>query len=111
MLNRYKDVKIGFSDHSGDIYACLAAAACGAEVFEFHVAFHKSQFGPDSTSSIIIDNVKNLVDGITDIHKSKLNPIDKNTLGKESINLRKIFGKSIAVNKDLNCGHKIQLMI
>ena len=45
MLNRYKDVKIGFSDHSGDIYACLAAAACGAEVFEFHVALnHKFIF-------------------------------------------------------------------
>lgn len=109
MLNRYNDVKIGFSDHSGDIYACLAAAACGAEVFEFHVAFHKSQFGPDSTSSIIIDSVKNLVDGINDIHKSKVNPIDKNILGKESINLRKIFGKSIAVNKDLNFGHKITI--
>jgi N,N'-diacetyllegionaminate synthase len=107
LIKRYKGVKIGFSDHSGDIHACLAAAAHGAEVFEFHVAFHKSQFGPDTTSSIMIDDVKYLVDGILDIHKSELNPINKTKVNKSSIALRKVFGKSIAINKDLNRGHII----
>ena len=50
------DIPIGFSDHSGDIFACLAAASFGAEIFEFHM--HKKQFGPDSLSSIEISDVK-----------------------------------------------------
>ena len=40
-INEYKeryDVPIGFSDHSGDIYAGLAATALGAEIIEFHIS-------------------------------------------------------------------------
>ncbi len=94
------DIPIGFSDHSGDIFACLAAASFGAEIFEFHVVFNKKQFGPDSLSSIEINDVKYLVEGIYQIYQAVNNPIDKNNItGYDEI--KNLFEKSLAVNKNM----------
>jgi N-acetylneuraminate synthase len=59
-------------------------------------------FGPDSTSSLNIDEVKELVKGVRFIEKS-LTKIDKNdnTKFKE---LKNIFEKSLCINKDLKKG-------
>ena len=113
-LNVIKEIKerfqlpTGFSDHSGDIFACLAAAALGAEIFEFHVVFDKRQFGPDSPASITIDQTKQLCQGIKQIQESLSNPISKNETTKYD-ELKNMFGKSLAVNKDLPIGHIIEL--
>ena len=95
---------VGFSDHSGEIYASLAAAALGAEIFEFHVVFDKRQFGPDTSSSITIEQTKKLVKGINDIRKSLANPINKSD-NKTFTDLKNIFEKSLSVNQDLPKGH------
>ena len=57
--SRY-NLSVGFSDHSGEIFACLAATALGAEILEFHVVFDKLMFGPDTSSSIPISKVQTL---------------------------------------------------
>lgn len=101
------NVPIGFSDHSGDIYACLAATALGAELLEFHVTFDQQMFGPDSTSSIPIWKVSQLTEGIRQIESALLNPIDKNdTEGYKG--LKNIFGKSLTLNKNLKIGDTIR---
>lgn len=109
VIKQLKDrfgVKVGFSDHSGDIYACLSAAALGAEIFEFHAVFDKRMFGPDSKSSLTINQIKQLVEGIYQIDIALKNPIDK-TDNSTFRDLKSIFEKSLAVNKDLPTGHKI----
>ena len=53
LKRRYK-IPVGFSDHSGDIFICLAATALGANLIEFHTVFDKKMFGPDSKSSLTI---------------------------------------------------------
>ena len=53
-LRKRYNVPIGFSDHSGDIFACLAAVSKGAKLIEFHTVFDKKMFGPDSLSSLSI---------------------------------------------------------
>lgn len=102
LRDRYQ-VPIGFSDHSGEIYACLAATALGAEIIEFHVTFDKKMFGPDTTASLTISQVKQAVEGIRQIRKSLLNPIDKNDI-KGLTGLKNIFEKSLAVNQHLKAG-------
>lgn len=97
-------VPVGFSDHSGDIYACLAAAALGSEIFEFHVVFDKRQFGPDSPASINIDQTKILCEGIKKIQIAIQHPVIKSDNQKYS-ELKVMFGKSLAVNKTLCEGH------
>ncbi len=107
LKNRYK-VPIGFSDHSGEIYACLAAATLGAEIFEFHVVFHKDIFGPDTKASIAIDDIPKLARGIHQIMKSTKNPINKDDIEKFST-VKSIFEKSLAINKNCKKGYTIQL--
>lgn len=99
---------VGFSDHSGNIFACLASATLAAELFEFHVVFDKRQFGPDSVASIEIDQVKELCKGIKEIQFALQNPIQKVEVAQYE-NLKMMFGKSLAVNKDLPKNHKIRM--
>lgn len=107
LKSRY-DLPVGFSDHSGDIYACLAAATLGAELFEFHVVFDKRQFGPDTPASITIDETTKLVKGIKDIQTSLGNPIQKGNIEPYK-DLKQIFEKSLAINKSLKAGHELTL--
>ena len=108
VLRERFDCKVGFSDHSGNMYACLAAAALGAEILEFHAVFDQRMFGPDATSSLPIDEITRLTAGVRMIERALANPVDKNRTGMYS-DLKIMFGKSLAVNKDLKKGHKIQL--
>jgi N,N'-diacetyllegionaminate synthase len=105
MKGKYK-VTVGFSDHSGDVYASLAAAATGAEILEFHVVFDKRMFGPDATSSLTIEQVKYLADGVRQIETSLENPVNK--VNTESFTgLKNMFEKTLAVNRYVKAGEKI----
>lgn len=105
LKERYK-VPVGFSDHSSWASTGVAAVALGAEILEFHVVFHKEMFGPDTAASLTIMQTKLLVEAVTKIHIALNNPIDKNN--NESFKeLKSIFEKSLALNKDLPKGHKI----
>jgi N-acetylneuraminate synthase len=106
LINKFKDQKVGFSDHSGLIYPCIAATTLGAKVIEFHVVFDKRMFGPDAKSSLTIDEVSKLVKGVRFIETAMEHPIDKNDLTPYN-DLKNIFEKSLAVNKDLPSGHLI----
>ena len=99
LKDRY-NCEIGFSDHSGDIAACIAATALGASILEFHAVFDKKAFGPDATSSLTINQIKNMVSHIRNINKSQINNIDKNNV-KKYHDLKMIFEKSLSVNKDV----------
>ncbi|RAR69294.1 N-acetylneuraminate synthase family protein [Flavobacterium aciduliphilum] len=103
LKDRYQ-VPIGFSDHSGKIAPCIAATALGATLLEFHVVFDRRQFGPDSLSSLEINEVNDLVNGVRAIRKATENPIDKKSI-TEFQELKQIFEKSLAVNKSLPKGH------
>ncbi len=103
LRDRYH-LPVGFSDHSGDIYAGLAAAALGAEVIEFHAVFDKRMFGPDAPASLTIEQIKQLVVGVQQIETSLAAPVHKSDNSGFS-ELKKIFEKSLAVNKDLPAGH------
>ena len=102
MKKRYK-YKIGYSDHSGSIYPLFASVVKGAEIIEFHITFDKRMFGPDSTSSLTIDETFELVKAIRMIEESLNNKVNKQDTSKFS-NVKKIFQKSLAVNKTLKKG-------
>lgn len=97
-------VPVGYSDHSAKPEACIAAAALGAEIFEFHVVFSREQFGPDSKSSLTIDEIAALVLAIQNIYRALDYPVDKNN-NDAFRDVKSIFEKSLSVNKDLPPGH------
>jgi N-acetylneuraminate synthase len=104
--NRY-EVKVGFSDHSAKVSTGIAAVALGAEVIEFHVAFSKEQFGPDTSSSLDLDEVEQLISSVREISTAINHPVNKSE-HTEYKSLKSIFEKSLAINKDLPNGHVLR---
>ncbi|MBD0726573.1 N-acetylneuraminate synthase [Flavobacterium sp. L1I52] len=105
LKERY-NIPVGFSDHSAKAAVSIAALALGAEILEFHVVFDRRMFGPDSESSLTIDEVKQLVIDTKAIYTAIQNPIDKNN-NQSFSTLKSIFEKSLAVNRKLPKGHII----
>jgi N-acetylneuraminate synthase len=103
LKERYK-VPVGYSDHSAKIETCIAAAALGAEILEFHAVFNRQMFGPDASSSLEIAEIQQLVSAVKNISTALKKPVEKsdNTTFND---LKNIFEKSLAVNKDLPAGH------
>ena len=97
-------VTVGYSDHSAKIESCIAATALGAEILEFHAVFNRQMFGPDTSSSLEIEEIAQLVSAVKNIHIAQKNPVNKND-NSSFRQLKNIFEKSLAVNKDLPAGH------
>ena len=95
---------VGYSDHSARIETCIAAVALGAEILEFHAVFDRNSFGPDASSSLEIEEIKQLVQAVRNIETARNHPVDKSDNTSFS-DLKNIFEKSLAVNKDLPAGH------
>lgn len=105
--SRRFNLPVGWSDHSGDIFAPLAAVSLGVTHVESHITFDKKMFGPDSASSLTVDMFTQMVRGIRYLDKALARPVDKNDLSKIAP-LRTLFGKSLCVNKDLSKGHIVR---
>ena len=95
---------VGLSDHSGMIYAGLAAASLGAEVVEVHVTLSREMFGPDVVASITTGELKQLVEGVRFIEKMRANPLDKDAMALEMAPMRSLFTKSAVAKSDLPAG-------
>jgi len=107
LLDDYKtnyNCPVGFSDHSGTIYAGIAAAAIGVDVLEIHVTFDREIFGPDVVASITVNELKNLVSGIDFVERMKFNPVDKDVICDKFTATKEIFGRSLFFRCDLNSG-------
>ena len=98
---------VGLSDHSGTVFAGLAAAALGAAALEVHVTFDRRMFGPDARASITFDELKMLVDGVRFVNAARRPGPDKAATG-EKAELRRMFGKALAVNRDMRPGDTIR---
>lgn len=101
MYDRYS-LPVGLSDHSGNIYASLAAVALGARKIEVHVTFDKRLFGPDSSSSLTINQLQQLVEGIRHIERMMINPVEKKEIRNDGV--KDMFGKSISLRTSLPKG-------
>jgi N-acetylneuraminate synthase len=99
-------IPIGYSDHSSDITACIAATALGAEILEFHAVFDKNMFGPDAKASLDLDEISMLVKSVRKLEISLKQISDKADISSYN-DLKILFGKSLTVNKNLSQGHVI----
>jgi N,N'-diacetyllegionaminate synthase len=95
---------VGLSDHSGKIYAGMAAAALGASVLEMHVTFSRQMFGPDVKASLTCSELTELVNGVREITRMLLAPVDKEAAARNMEPLRKVFTKSVVARHDLPRG-------
>lgn len=99
---------VGLSDHSGTIFASLAAVAQGANLLELHLVLSRECFGPDVAASVTTAEMRQLVDGVRFIETALAHPLDKQAVAGEMRELRAIFGKSVVAARDLECGRRLQ---
>ena len=98
---KYK-VDVGISDHSGKKNSIIAGITYKADMIETHVAFDRKFFGPDSSSSITFDELKEICEFNKDFNKIAAGKINKSILTNNQKRMRKIFCKSIALKKNVN---------
>ncbi len=82
---------VGLSDHSGTIWPGICAASVGADMLEVHVTWSKECFGPDVSSSLTIDELRQLVQGVRFVEKMRANPVDKDAMAEKLKPMREIF--------------------
>lgn len=95
---------VGLSDHSGRIFAGLAAATIGAEVLEVHVTLSREMFGPDVQASVTTTELRQLTEGVREIELMLDSPVNKQSIAEEFKPLRDLFTKSIVAGSDLPVG-------
>lgn len=103
LRERYQ-VPVGLSDHTGNVFAGLAALTLGAEVLEVHVAMSREMFGPDVKASVTTSELSQLVDGCRQIEKMTASPVDKTKMAGEMSHLRSLFTKSVVAGVDIPAG-------
>ena len=97
---------IGYSDHTLNDLACIAAVSKGARVIEKHVTTSKGQVGPDHKSSYTIKEFGELVKKIRKLEIV----LGKNLkiFSKDELNVKKTARKSIVALNDIQKGKKIK---
>ncbi|MGH8579269.1 MAG: N-acetylneuraminate synthase family protein [Gammaproteobacteria bacterium] len=92
---------VGLSDHSGTVYAGIAAAALGADIIETHIAFSREAFGPDIPVSLTPAELRELVKGIRFVERALANPVEKNRATQSLEGLRDLFFHGVVASRDL----------
>ncbi|MEZ0395249.1 MAG: N-acetylneuraminate synthase family protein [Anaerolineales bacterium] len=100
-------VPVGLSDHSGTIYAGLAAVSLGANMLEVHVTFSREMFGPDVPASVTTAELRSLVEGVRFIEQALVHPLDKDELAGQMETMRQTFGKALVAARDLPAGARL----
>lgn len=98
--------EVGYSDHTLENNACLAAVALGATVVEKHLTFSRAMYGSDARHSAEPLQFAELVRGVREIDAIMANPVSKDDLSgvKE---MKAIFEKSVVSVRPIAKGEKI----
>jgi N,N'-diacetyllegionaminate synthase len=95
MKDRYKDVTIGYSDHTMGVAIPLAAVIKGATVIEKHFTLSQKMYGSDAMNSTEPEEFKRLVGEIRQIEAALSNDVNKDEKVKSLKNMKMTFEKSI----------------
>jgi N,N'-diacetyllegionaminate synthase len=95
---------VGLSDHSGDIHSSIAAVALGADIIELHAVFSKHCFGPDTKSSVTIEDLGRVVQGCLSVRSAIQSPVNKDELASKNAHLKIAFGKSLFAARNIERG-------
>jgi N,N'-diacetyllegionaminate synthase len=99
---------VGYSDHSMENNACLAAVALGATAVEKHLTFSRAMYGSDAKHSAEPAQFSALVQGIREIDAMLASPVDKNNLNAFR-EMKEIFEKSVVSTCNIAAGTVITL--
>lgn len=103
-ISKHFKIEVGLSDHTTSNLASVLAIAMGASAIEKHFKLDQLECGPDSSFSILPDQLRSLCDDCQEAFIAlKSNNLERN----ESELINKKFRRSIYFIKNLKKGHKI----
>lgn len=103
LKNEFPDVRIGFSDHSDNIYSSIIAVCKGAEIIERHFTLSKLMYGPDAYMSLEPNELCDLRKAVDYACIALDGKVDKNDItGFET--MRITFQKSIVSAVNIKAG-------
>lgn len=85
---------VGFSDHTLDNNACLAAVSLGATVVEKHFTFSRLMYGSDAPHSAEPEQFGRLMHGIREIETMLNHSVHKDDISRVK-DMKRIFEKSV----------------
>ncbi len=105
LRDRYR-CPVGLSDHSATVHAGVAAVALGAALVEVHVVFDRRCFGPDTASSVTVDELAELGRGMRFVHAAR-GARDKDESAASLEDMKRRFEKSVVLERDRPAGHRL----
>ena len=102
LKERYKDITIGYSDHTLGVAIPLAAVIKGANVIEKHFTLSQDMYGSDAMNSTEPAEFKRLVDEIRQVEKALSHKLNKDEKVKSLFEMKVTFEKSIVAKSPLN---------
>lgn len=105
LKKEFKDLLVGYSDHTLGIIVPIMAVAVGARVLEKHFTLDKNLSGPDHKTSSSPKELEDMVKMIRSAEKALGNGIKKPNKNEEKI--KKTGRKSIIAKKDVKKSNKI----
>jgi N,N'-diacetyllegionaminate synthase len=104
-LSERYECPVGISDHSGTIYAGLAAAALGAPFIEVHVKLTENMPGPDAPASLAPNDLRQLAAGVRAVLAMvRAEVMDQDETAAAASDMRRLFMKSVVAARPLNVG-------
>ena len=100
----FKNLEVGLSDHSQNIWTCLGAVSVGATILEKHFTISRKWKGPDMPVSIEPIELNNLIVGSNAIWKANGG---KKGILKEEIPVIKFAYASVVSIKNIKKGEKL----
>lgn len=99
-------VRVGYSDHVENNYACFGSVALGAEIVEKHFTLDKKMEGPDHSSSLNPEEFRELVEGIRNVEKALGSGLKK----PSQIEIDNSYGmkRSLVILSDMKAGSVIK---
>lgn len=101
LKKNFKNIPIGLSDHSQNIWTCLGGVVLGACILEKHFTISRKWPGPDMPVSIEPKELKDLIDGSKAIWQAKGG---KKTILKEEIPVIKFAYASVVAIQNIQKG-------
>jgi N,N'-diacetyllegionaminate synthase len=105
LKSKYPSLKIGYSDHTGNPLIAIAAYHFGANFVEQHVVFSKEQYGPDTSSSVDIDQAEGVQSYSTllyNLDRSAGSFLEESNI--DSLGTKKVFSRGLALRASLKKG-------
>lgn len=105
-MARY-DVPIGLSNHSGSVWPSIYAMALGAKIIEVHIKLNDYAFGPDTSSSLSVQQLATLVEAREAFTIMDQQIEDKKVVLENTKNDKEIFSRSITLDSNYPKGTTI----